>query len=243
MCEPATVITALSIASTVSGYVGQMEAAQDQAAYQGRLAQARADQMRQNNENVINAYNMNLEQVQARAQQENQASNQQAQAYQRENLVRQGAAQAATGESGVAGINRDILMAEFDRTQAGFTSSLALQQDYRDQSLFFETSAMQQQAIGRAQSIQPYIPTPVNGPSLFGAAVDIGSGVMKGYDAHLRYNGLGYASPDPNQMNNAPSVGSFVSQGFGSGSTPKHYTSAGPGTSNLKGLGNTGFYS
>jgi|13_taG_2_1085334.scaffolds.fasta_scaffold62883_2 hypothetical protein len=220
MCEPATVITALSIASTVSGYVGQHQQAQAQADHQGRLAQARADQMRQNNINVMNAYRLNLEQVQTRQQQENQASSQQAQAYQRENLSRQGLAQAATGESGAAGLSRDLLMAEFDRTQAGYLSSLELQSDYRNQSVFFETQAMQLQAEGRAQSIQPYIPTPVNGPSLFGAAVGIGSGVMQGYDAHLRYTLQGHANPDPNKMNEAPGFGGFIRQGLGIDPTP-----------------------
>lgn len=205
---------ALSIGSTVAGFIGAQQQAQAQAEYQTQLQIARNEQIRQNAELTARAYNDQLQAVNSRQMQENIAASQQAQAFQRENTVRRGTAQAALGETGAAGINRDILMAEFDRTQTSYMSSLSLQQDFRDQSTFFETRGMQAQAEGRAQSIQPYVPTPVNGPSLFGAAMGIGMGAMKGYDTHLRYTGQGYGNPDPTQMHVAPSFFGAMREGW-----------------------------
>lgn len=235
---------ALSIGSTVAGFIGAQQAAKAQVEYQTQLQIARNEQIRQNAELTARAYNDQIQAVNSRQMQEDIAASQQAQAFQRENTVRRGTAQAALGETGAAGVNRDILMAEFDRTQTSYMSSLSLQQDFRDQSVFFETRGMQAQAEGRAQSIQPYIPAPVNGPSLFGAAMDIGMGAMKGYDAHLRYTGQGYANPDPTQMNSAPGFFGAMSESWGMlTGTPRrrHYSTAGPGTSNVTGM--TGFYS
>ena len=189
---------ALQIASVAASFVAAQQQAEAQAEYQTRLQIARNEQIRQNQVLAERAYQDNLEAVNARQIQEHSAASQQAQAYQRENAVRRGSAQAATGESGAAGINRDILMSEFDRTETAYNASLNMQQDFRDQSLFFQTRGMQAQAEGRMNSIQPYVPTPVNGPSLFGAAVGIGQGAMYGWDRHHFYNKSGpYADATP----------------------------------------------
>lgn len=235
---------ALSIGSTVAGFIGAQQQAEAQIEYQTRLAHAQNELMEVNAQNAVAALTNDYEQANARTIQENTAWGQQAATYQRENLVRRGMSQAALGETGASGINRDILMAEFDRTQASYMSSLSMQQDFRDQSLFFETRGMQAQAESRINSVQPYIPAPVNTPSLFGAALDIGAGAMRGYDTHLRYTNQGPYALEAHKAGNAPGFFGAMSESWGMlTGAPKrrHYSTAGPGTSNVTGM--TGFYS
>jgi len=188
---------ALSIGSTVMGFVGQQQAAQAQMDHQARLAAARNKQIEQNNKLTIRSLNDQNRAINARTRQEQEASSQRAQGIQTEVSQRKGRAQVGAGESGVTGVSRDLLMAEFDRAQSEHLAGLERQQRFQSQSVFFQQQGLQAQAEGRLQSIQPYVPTPVNFPSPFAAALNIGSGALYGYDRHMFYNGEGPYNPQP----------------------------------------------
>lgn len=194
MCFPVSagiLAGALSIGSTAMGFYGAHQQAKQQVEYQTRLQIERNRQIEQNKILTARAYNDQLQAVNARTIQEQEAASQRAQSVQTEVSNRKGRAQVGAGESGVTGVSRDLLMQEFDRSQAEWNASLERQLDFQQQSVFFQTQGMQAQAEGRGQSIQPYTPTPVNFPSVFGAALDIGSGALYGYDRHLFYTGKG----------------------------------------------------
>lgn len=187
---------ALSIGSTAIGFYGQQQQAQAQMDHQARLGQARNEQIKQNNRLTLRSLSDQNKAINARTRQEQEAASQRAQAIQSEVSSRKGRAQVGAGESGVTGISRDLLMAEFDRSQSEHLAGLERQQQFQGQSVFFQQQGLQSQAEGRLQSIQPYVPTPVNFPSPFAAALNIGSGALYGYDRHQFYNGQGPYNPE-----------------------------------------------
>lgn len=186
---------ALQVAAAGAAYYAQQEQAKSQVEYQERLQIARNEQIRQNQELTLRAYNDQLSAVNARKSQEQATAAQKALNVKRETERRKGTAQVAAGEAGVTGVSRDLLMSEYDRTASEWNSSLQQQLKYGDQATHFQLQGLQAQAEGRAQSIQPYVPTPVNFPSPFAAALQVGSGALYGHDRYQFYSGTGPYNP------------------------------------------------
>ncbi|MDX2086033.1 MAG: hypothetical protein SFZ03_11680 [Candidatus Melainabacteria bacterium] len=184
MCEPisataAAVLSGLAIvastASGIVGYIGQSQAASQQAAYQSALAQQRNQQIAENQRLAQEAYLQQAHQVNLRQQQEEEKASQETQSAQIEAMQARARARVASGEAGVSGLSVDNLIADFYRQEDVYKQGIQRNVELSRQQSQEDIKGLRAQAEGRYQAIQPYLPEPIARPSFLGAALQIGT--------------------------------------------------------------------
>lgn len=184
MCEPISATTAAvlsglaivaSTASGIVGYIGQSQAASQQAAYQSALAQQRNQQIAENQRLAQEAYLQQSQQINLRQQQEEEKTSQETQSAQIEAMQARARARVASGEAGVSGLSVDNLIADFYRQEDVYKQSVQRNVEFSRQQSQEDIKGLRSQAEGRYQAIQPYLPEPIARPSFLGTALQIGA--------------------------------------------------------------------
>lgn len=187
MCEAISTMTtaqmfwtsmAVTAASTAANFAAQSEQANQQAAYQRKVAeeQARvqaAAQTAANKEFVEQAAAQNIQLDQRATSYAAQAENVQEQREQRVGT--------ALASSENAGLSLDSLMADFYRSEAKYKSALSQQYGMDVIQRDITVQSLHDKAANRAATIPQYIPSPVNGPSALGSALQLGAGALTNY--------------------------------------------------------------
>lgn len=184
MCEPISATTAAvlsglaivaSTASGIVGYIGQSQAANQQAAYQSALAQQRNQQILENQRLAQESYLRQAQQVNIRQQQEEEKASTELQSTQIEAMQARARARVASGEAGVTGLSVDNLIADFYRQEDVYKQGVQRNVEFSRQQSQEDIKGLRAEAEGRAQAIQPYLPEPVARPSFLGTALQIGA--------------------------------------------------------------------
>lgn len=196
MCLPlaaASLMTAgLQIGGAVMGYMGAVQQANAQVKYQERLAEQRKEQIMKNRELAGAALRTQMAQQNIKRSQEETAAAQEKFNVGREAQRRISTTGVAAGESGASGVSLGLLYSDFDRSQAEYSAMIDRKLHQQGVQYQYEQDTMLAQYEGRLDSIQPYVPTPVNMPSPFAYAAQGVSRAMPHYDDYLRYSKSDY---------------------------------------------------
>lgn len=169
MCDPITMVAAaLGTAQTVTGYIGERQAAAAQ------NAMVRENQ-KAANANLVREY----ADVQTRQIQEEDAAAVQKQDISREARAARATTMAAAGEAGVSGLSVDALLADVYGKEATAKDRISQNSGFTTSNLTREMDGLKAKAQDRINSM-PW----ATGPSPFAAALKIG-GV--GLDSYNRY--------------------------------------------------------
>ncbi|TRA85481.1 hypothetical protein EXN24_23650 [Rhizobium rhizogenes] len=169
MCDPITMVAAaLGTAQTVTGYMGERQAAAAQ------NAMVRENQ-KAANANLVREY----ADVQTRQIQEEDAAAVQKQDLSREARAARATTMAAAGEAGVSGLSVDALLADVYGKEATAKDRISQNSGFTTSNLTREMDGLKAKAQDRINSM-PW----ATGPSPFAAALKIG-GV--GLDSYNRY--------------------------------------------------------
>jgi hypothetical protein len=201
MCDAATAIAATSLAigtiSSGASFIGQSQAASQQADYQNQLAEQRNQQMLANRQLALASYYDKIAQEQL-AQQQADASASQALTQQAvASASAQAAARVSAGEAGVAGLSLEQLLQDYDMQEAQFRDSVLTQRDWQADQSGYNMNAAQREAKARIDSIQPYIPAPVTMPSLLTSFLQIGSTAVNSATMYKSMGGWPASAPAP----------------------------------------------
>jgi multidrug efflux pump subunit AcrA (membrane-fusion protein) len=194
MCEPMTMAAAgLALGATTSavGYVGSMQQANAQAAYQDALVQQRNQQMRENERQAMESYNAQLHQITRQQQQLNDQASGDLTAAGVAAARARSTARTTSGEAGVAGLSVDTLLMDFDRQEASYRDSVLHNREWQLEQGEYNKTALGHQAAGRIASMQPIVPQPVQMPSFLASALQIGGhglDAVSGYQSATRSN-------------------------------------------------------
>jgi hypothetical protein len=196
MCLPlaaASLMTAgLQIGGAVMGYMGAVQQANAQVKYQERLAEQRKEQILRNRELAGDSLRTQMAQQNIRRSQEEEAASREKFNVSREAQRRMSTTGVAAGESGAAGVSLAQLYTDFERSKSEYTSMIDRKIAQQGVQYQYDQDSMIAQYEGRLDSIQPYIPTPVNMPSPFAYAAKGASAAMPHYDDYLRYSKSGH---------------------------------------------------
>ena len=175
MCELATIITATSLAITaataITTPIAAAGQAKQQAAYQQQLANRQYEQQMEARRSAQRSAQLQNYQLNLRQSQEQEATSQKLQRNRIEALEAQSKARVSAGEAGVSGLSVDNLYNDFFRQQA-LSDDAALQNlSYTTQQIGIEKERVRAGAMNQINSVQGYIPTPINGPSILGSTL------------------------------------------------------------------------
>ena len=161
MCEPATAMLVLSVASTAAGLYGQQQQAKAQNAYNEQQAK-----------NTMEAYRANIAQTNLMQSQEQAAATQKINENNRAAEVARAKALVSAGESGISGLSVDALLADLSGEQARYNESV--NQNYQNASMAIDNQRTNAQ-VNAASQINS-LKTPQS-PDYLGAGLRIGQAV------------------------------------------------------------------
>lgn len=184
MCEPVSTTTmfytslAMSAAQAGMQYMAQSAQANSQAEYQNRQAAANAEYMKQNAEAANKAYIEEAAQQNQQLVEKEIRTSQEIQEVQREALQKTG--QLVANSEG-SGLTYDLLMGDFFRQEAGYRDSARHQMELDSNQAQMNIKGFRAKAESRGNSVRPYIPEPIQQPSLMGTALQIGGSAISAY--------------------------------------------------------------
>lgn len=181
MCNPMAIVGAVS---TVAGFAGQMSAANQQAQYQVAVANARNQEIKANyeaaNAAAIDSYTQS-NQKQLEAQQQLSQTAQDIEVERRNSVGEMLASNLNTG------LSLDAINLDYGRQMDKYMGV----QEQSLRNIGIQTAAEKKEAYytakNRSNSIDAYIPSPVNYPSVLGLAAGLG----KAYYGSLDVNASG----------------------------------------------------
>ncbi len=193
MCEPVTILaTAAVVASAASAALsvqGQVQQRKAQVSYQNRLTEANVKQMQQNRDLATKAY---LDQATAANRQLAETREATAAANfdkSRQAAEARGQVLASAAESGVHGVSLAGLLADFHRQEDMFRSRNEQNLLFKQQQVGTQVVGYHSEATARAQSIQPYQPSPIAPVDYFGPALQVvQTGASAGMSAYAAKN-------------------------------------------------------
>jgi hypothetical protein len=175
---------AMSIAAAAAQYMQQQAAAEANHKNQVAMMRAQDEAIRQNAALANRDYMNQTKALQDKQAQEDAAAGQRESDVSVQAAQARSTAQTAAGEAGVGGLSVNALMDDFTRQEADYrTQSRTNLEGLRDQTSR-ELEAAQIQGQGRTESMKPYQPTPIQYPSLVGAALRVGgesAGALSSY--------------------------------------------------------------
>lgn len=186
MCDPtgglatAIVIGATSIASGVTGYIGQKQAANAQQNYQNQQAKDQAIYRNQVAEQANKAFLDQSYQQNLRLQQEAAAATDQSTQLGKEAAQARARVRTAAGEAGVSGLSVESLLADYQRQQDYAQQNIDTNLLYTQKQAAENIKGMRADAIGRVSGVRNYIPAPVQKPSLLGTIFDTTGNALSG---------------------------------------------------------------
>lgn len=186
MCTFAAFIpAALSIGSSVAGYVGQSQAAIAQARYQNEMYKQTGDIAAEN-------YRQQTGTVAQRTFQQSEATGQEAQSSLVATMQATSRAAAAAAEAGVGGASVSQLLDDFRRQEAMNIDALRTNQEWSAEQATRDQQALRADAQSRIAQARP---RPAVMPSILGTALQIGGSAFSGYDSYLQQTRQGIYNP------------------------------------------------
>lgn len=165
------IAAAIGLAAGALKLAGDVQSANQQADYQTKVAQARNAQIEANNIATMESYNRQMQQEGLRVQQERAKASEAIAQKQQEGRAKRATALVSAGESGITGLSVEQLLADFRRGEAHYNDLVNQNLDMLELQSQYNQQAMQSQAQGRLNSIQPYIPSPIQQPSVLSAGL------------------------------------------------------------------------
>lgn len=162
MCEPATIMIAMSAASAVAGVVSQQETASG-------MAEANQVQAR----NATQARNDNWEQINLRRRQEAESASEK---INTNNTAMREAQATAVARAGPTGLSMDALLGSIAQKGAGYNDSVNANYQRINQALDTQVTNVNRNAASGVNSLKT--PPPVD---YMGAALKIGNAAYGGY--------------------------------------------------------------
>jgi hypothetical protein len=131
---------AVSAGSSVLGYLGQQQAANDQANYQSQLSALEQQRLEQEKRQLVFKAGMDNERIQQQAlamrvqqAQEQDAASREMFSVMKEARAAKARTKVAAGEAGIKGISVDALLDEIGRSELGYYEAVLRQQTYKSQ--------------------------------------------------------------------------------------------------------------
>lgn len=178
--------TLMSVAGSAVSYVSQQQAADSQADFMKKMYSKTGKESRQ-------AYDNHISQIQNAIGQQFQAASDQAVATSVNTAQGRGRATTLLGERGITGGTVGQLMADFTRHEAISKMNLATNYGWQvDQA----GSEMKGARSGAQSNINQATPRPVQQPSPFALALQVGGSLMEGYDRTQFYTKTGPYAAD-----------------------------------------------
>jgi hypothetical protein len=197
MCEPSTIAIVASVASVAIAAAGtgvslyaQSEQADAEANWQKRLAEARNQEIAENFKLAVASAENQNKALQQRAVEEGEAATEEKMRNAREAAKAVATARVAAGEGGVSGTSVNALLNDFLSQEARYRHSVTTNLEYARDSIDFEQESNEIVAKGRAASIKPFAPSPIQQPNYLAGALKIAG---SGLDAYA-----GYRKSSPN---------------------------------------------
>lgn len=173
----ATVVSAVaSVAAPLIGYAAQSQAAKQQEAYQNAMAKQQANYNAQVAKAAEDNYLIQKQQLYLRQQQQNEQSAQEEAAKNLEARQAIARAKVAAGEAGVAGLSVDALVNDYYRQRDVYVSAIRQTRANTEQQTIQDMRASRAQAMSSINTLQPYVPQPVQKPSLGAALISSAAG-------------------------------------------------------------------
>lgn len=203
MCEPVTIgsisFTAaqsammgasLALSAVTKGvqFMGQSQATAQQNAYQNAQAEQRNAQIAQTQAAARQAFITENEDANRKLRLEREQASQKRIEGQIDLAQAIGTAKAKAAGGNKTGLSVDALMQDMSATEARFQTSINRNLDLAELQNDLDLEAANARFTARANSVAPYIPAPVSGPSVLGAVVGLGGAAFK---AANQYGGLG----------------------------------------------------
>jgi len=202
MCGTEAVLAGVAIASVAISAAGtgvslyaQSEQSDAESDYQKRLAQARNQEIEENYKLAVASATTQNKALQQRAVEEGEAATEEKMRNAREAAKAVATARVAAGEGGVSGNSVNALLNDFMAQEARYRHSVNTNLEYARDSINYELESNEIVAKGRAASIKPFAPSPVQQPSYLAGALKIAGA---GLDAYA-----GYKKAQPNSGNTA----------------------------------------
>lgn len=169
---------AISAATTAATLSAQAKQAQAMADYQGEVGTQQTKLINENNKNAVKALTDQWAQEGENTMAAQHATAQELQDIQRERLEK---AAAATASSEAAGMNVEMLMADFERQEARYRDATLYNLEREQAQSQWRKTGYRSDAVSRINSQQPYIPTPVSRPNYVAGALSIASAGVNSY--------------------------------------------------------------
>ena len=184
--EPTTLaIASLAISAAGQGmsFIGQSQAANAQADYEKARAEQQAAFMVQNAEAANKALIEQYAQENQRQVEAQEATAVELQDLQIARLQREG---EAVAQSEGAGANLAAVLGDLFRQEARFRDTTLVNLESERRQSQERMRGYRAEAENRINAVQPYIPQPVNRPSLLGTALSIGASATAGWGDYTR---------------------------------------------------------
>jgi hypothetical protein len=176
VCDVSLILTGVMIASTVAsgvtGYMGQMKAAKAQEQYQNQLVKDQSIYRNQVAEQANKSFIDQSYQANLRLQQEAEAAGDETFQRNQEAAQLRARTRTAAGEAGVSGLSVDNLLADYQRQQDYANMNTQTNLLFSKKQTAEDVKGMRADAISKVSGVRNYIPSPVQRPSLLSTIFD-----------------------------------------------------------------------
>lgn len=193
MCAFAPLVMAgISIASAATSYEASANQSRNQANYENKMSS-------ETGANALTNFQQQTGVANTRMEQNALSAGQQAQAMNTQGAAAEGHADAAAAGSGVSGNSVQELHNDLARVDAMNQNAISTNLSNQNMQLGQQEKAIQ---AGAQSTINQATPQPVNTPSLAGALLSAGTGVLQAGNSFEQSQGTGPYNANPGQQSN-----------------------------------------
>jgi hypothetical protein len=196
MCAPAVFALgslAVGLASQATSFIGQTQAANNQANYQSQLASLESRRQQQEQEQLLLKNQQEQQSLFTQQAQQNEQAARELNKVAMEARAASSRATVAAGEAGVSGLSVDALLGDITRQELGYFEASTRQGQMRDQ-YYAETTKNMQKALEMnldysrmgSQMNLAQINRPIAKPSWAAFGINLGTQTLGAADAYQR---------------------------------------------------------
>lgn len=186
MCEPVSItLGVIAVAAAASGAYGAKTSADAQSKYQQDLGTATNSRIAQNRALAWQDYKNKILQEQVGVDQARAKNAFQLQDLNTMGLKTRSLARVSAAEGGVEGNSLGVLLQDYSSQNARGRDKSNLNQTFIDQKTASNIRSYGIEYVGRSNSIQPFIPSPVAQPNYVGYGLQAAGGVLGAYQGAM----------------------------------------------------------
>jgi hypothetical protein len=196
MCGTEAILAGVAIASVAISAAGtgvslyaQDQQADAEADYQRRLAEAKNQEIEESYQLAVASATNQNKALQARAVQEGEAATEEKMRNAREAAKAVATARTAAGEAGVSGVSVNALLNDFISQEARYRDSVNQNLAFARDSIEYEAESDHLVAKGRAASVKPFKPSPIQQPNYLAGALKIAGAGLDAYAGYRKSSG------------------------------------------------------